>query len=521
MAAQLASSIRQLQALWTRLKPGQRLTLIGVVLAGLALAGILIVWAQTPDYGVLFSGLADDDASAIVAKLKEMKVPYQLDNGGTTIRVPSGQVADLRLQMAGLGLPSRGTVGYEIFDKANFSLTDFAQRLNYQRALEGELARTIRQLSGVDQARVHVVIPQPTLYTDREKPTTASVVLKLKPGSKLQDKEIQAVVHLVASSVEGLKPENITVVDTSGQLLASGLGNGSANGGQAAANQLEAQRSFEKALANDLTTVLTQVLGPGKALVKVTAELDWQTYEANRELFNPDGSQQPLIRSSHEVTETTSGAGAVPGGVPGTESNIPGYQQPQAGSNMQTARREATTNYELSKTVERIVRTPGAIKRQSIAVAVDSQVPQDQLAQIEKLVSAAAGVDPRRGDQVTVASVPFDRTALEEEKKAMEEAQRQETIFNYAKMGGTALGILLLLAFIFMIFRARGRRRAMQAKFPPPPPTITEVQDQRALEEARRAQKIREQVSTLARSEPELVAHVIQAWMQEDKEGKR
>jgi flagellar M-ring protein FliF len=521
MPSQILPFLKQLQTVWSKLKPGQRLTLGAVTLAGLALGAILVLWAQTPDYGVLFSGLSEDDASAIVSKLKEMKVPYQLDSGGTTIKVPSGLVADLRLQMAGLGLPSRGNVGYEIFDKANFSLTDFAQRLNYQRALEGELARTIRQLSGVEQARVHVVIPQPTLYTDKEKPTTASVVLKLRPGAKLQDKEIQAVLHLVASSVEGLKPENVTVVDTNGQLLASGLRSGGINGGQLAADQLEAQRSFEKTMARDLTTMLAQVLGPGKALVMVTAELDWQTYEANRELFNPDGNQQPLVRSSHEVTETTSGAGAVPGGVPGTESNVPGYQQPQAASNVQSARRETTTNYELSKTVERIVRTPGAIKRQSIAVVVDSQVPQEQTAQIEKLVSAAAGVDPKRGDQITVASVPFDRTALEEEKKAMEEAQRQETIFNYVRMGGTALGTLLLLGFIFMIFRARGKRRALEAKFVPPPPIITEVQDQRALEEARRAQKMREQITTLAKSEPELVAHVIQAWMSEDQEAKR
>ncbi len=520
MPPQLLSFAKQAQAIWGRLKPTQRLTVLAVGLAGLILGGLLIFWAQTPDYGVLFSGLSEEDASAIVAKLKEMKVPYQLDSGGSTIKVPSGQVSDLRLQMAGFGLPAHGTVGYEIFDKANFSLTDFAQRLNYQRALEGELSRTISQLSGVEQARVHVVIPQPTLYTDREKPPTASVVLKLKPGSKLQDKEIQAVVHLVASSVEGLKPENVTVVDTNGQLLASGLGNDSGNSGQLAANQLEAQRNFEKALSSDLTTMLTQVLGPGKALVKVTAELDWQTYEANRELFNPDGNQQPLIRSSHEITETTTGGGALPGGVPGTDSNVPGYQQPQAGSNVQSSRQETTTNYELSKSVERIVRTPGAVKRQSIAVVLDSQVPQDQVAQIEKLVSAAAGIDTKRGDQLTVATVPFDRTALEEEKKAMQEAQRQETIFNYAKLGGTVLSIILLLGFIFMIFRARSKRRALEARFAPPPPVITEVEDQRALQEARRLQQIREQVANLAKSEPALVAHVIQAWMSEDQENR-
>ncbi len=521
MPPQLLSILNQVRTVWTRLRPGQRITLAAVALGGLALAVLLTVWAQTPDYSVLFSGLSEDDASAIVAKLKELKVPYQLDAGGTTIKVPSGQAADLRLQMAGLGLPAHGTVGYEIFDKANFSLTDFAQRLNYQRALEGELARTIRELSGVEQARVHVVIPQPTLYTDAQKPTTASVVLKLKPGAKLEEKEIRAMVHLVASSVEGLKPENVTVVDTNGQLLASGLGNYASSGGELAATQMEAQRSFERALTNDLTTMLTQVLGPGKALVKVTAELDWQTYEANRELFNPDGSQGPLVRSSHEVTETTSGGGTVPGGVPGTESNVPGYQQPQAGSNMQSARRESTTNYELSKTVERIVRTPGAIKRQSIAVVVDSQVPQEQVTQIEKLVSAAAGIDPKRGDQITVASVPFDRTALEEEKRAMEEAQRQETIFSYAKMAGTALGLVLLLGFIFMIFRGRARRRALEARFAPPPPIITEVPDQRALEEAQRVRKMREQVTNLAKTEPELVAHVIQAWMSEEQEAKR
>ncbi|PIU26027.1 flagellar basal-body MS-ring/collar protein FliF, partial [Candidatus Aquicultor secundus] len=213
-----AEAIKNAQTGWQKLEVNQKMIILITVILFVVALGSLIYWVSRPSYSVLFSNLSPEDASSIVTKLQEKKIPYQL-SGTQTIQVPSDQVYETRIELAGAGLPQGGTVGFEIFDQSNFGLSEFTQKVNYRRALEGELGRTISQIDEIGGARVHIVIPEPSLYTDKENPATASVIIKPKPGVKISDGQVQGIVNLISKSVEGLKTENITVVDTSGNVL--------------------------------------------------------------------------------------------------------------------------------------------------------------------------------------------------------------------------------------------------------------------------------------------------------------
>ncbi len=511
--------------LWRQLTPLQRVT-VGLVAA--ATVGALLffgVWSQQVEYDTVFSGLSEQDAAAVVAKLKEAKVPYELADGGATVRVPSSSVHEVRLQLASQGLPQGGGVGFELFDKTSFGLTDFAQKLNYQRALEGELARTINQLSAVEQSRVHIVIPKPELYTEKEKPATASVVLKLRPGGQLQGEQIRGICNLVAGSVEGLKPDNVTIIDTNGNILSdAGVAGESGLVTRATASQLEMQLNYQKNLESSVQALLEQVLGHSKAAVRVNAEMDWDQVESNAETFSPNGAPAQ-VRSSHETTERYSGSPEdLVGGVPGVSSNVPSYLSASGSITSSSGitgsvgagyeRVDKTNNYELSKVVARTVKAPGTVKRLSVAVLLDNVADEAQIQKVESLVSAAVGLDTNRGDKITVASLPFDRTYYEEQAKSLEEAQR----FNlYFDIGKAAIG---LIALVVMVFFVRSLARSLKPRAPErdkvashgttvtvSKPPLDELQQRREV--------IQEQIVALTRAQPTAVAALIKTWMDE------
>lgn len=513
--------------LWGQLTAFQRVT-VGLVAA--ATAGALLFFAilsQQVEYDTVFSGLSQQDAAAIVAKLKEAKVPYELADGGATVKVPTSNVHEVRLQLASEGLPQGGGVGFELFDKTSFGLTDFAQKLNYQRALEGELARTINQLSAVEQSRVHIVIPKPELYTENEKPATASVVLKLRPGGQLKGEQIRGICNLVAGSVEGLKPDNVTIIDTNGNILSDvGVAGESGLATRATASQLEMQLNYQKNLEGSVQALLDQVLGHSKAAVRVNAEMDWDQVESNAETFSPNGAPAQ-VRSSHETTERYSGSpGDLVGGIPGVSSNVPSYLGAAgtiASSDTITGsvgagyeRVDKTNNYELSKVVARTVKAPGTVKRLSVAVLLDNVADEAQIQKVEQLVSAAVGLDQNRGDKITVASMPFDRTYYEEQAKAMEEAQRFNLYFDIAKPAIALIALVVMVLFVRSLSRSlKPRAPELDEKLAPRGTTVT-VSKPQVEELEQRRDIMQEQIRALVRTQPTVVAGLVKAWMDEN-----
>ncbi len=437
----------QVNIFWNKQNRSQRITLVALAVAAAVIIPLLVMWATKPTYAVAYHGLSDADAGAIVQKLDEAKIPYVLQDGGT-ITVPSDQVYSARLKMANAGLPQNSTTGFELFSGTNtLGMTEFTQKVNYQRALEGELERTIQSLSAVQSVRVHVVQPAQTLLADQQQATTASVTLQPKMGQALDGSQVRAITHLVASSVEGLKAENVTIVDTSGNLLT--VLPGSPDMG---ANQTDNQRAAEVAAAAEVKkrvqSMMDQVLGPNKYAVQASVLLDWNQTEVTSNVFDPTPA---AIRSSHDVTEKYDTAGSVTGGVPGAGSNLPTPVATVTGGNgnMAYERTDNTVNYEISQTQTKQTIQPGQMKRISVSVLVDNVTDAAQLTSIKSAAAAAAGIDVARGDAIVVESVKFDHTYYDTQSAAQTQADDTNRYIQYGMAGGAVL-LLIILLFLFL-----------------------------------------------------------------------
>lgn len=447
-----AEAIQKAQIGWQKLNINQKTVIMITIILFLVAVGTLIYWVSRPSYSVLFSNLSPEDASAIVAKLQEKKIPYQL-NGTSIIEVPSDKVYETRIDLAGQGLPQGGTVGFEIFDQNNFGLSDFTQKINYRRALEGELARTISQINEIEGARVHIVIPEPSLYSDKENPATASVVIKPKAGIKLAGNQVQGIVNLVARSVEGLKPENITIVDTNSNILNDATGDsGMAAQGAYTKTQLEAKEAYENSLEKSIQSMLGTVLGSeNNAVVRISADLDFTTKETQTNKV--EQGENPVIVSEQVEKENYTGQGSPPGGIAGVSSqgSTTYPQVSTATGNSEYKSTKKTTNYASTKISEHEVKPPGAVKKLSVAVVVNNDGSKPVRNEtIEKLVSAAAGINKTRGDVLSVSSVPFNTEWAKKEEKAIADAQRKEAYANYGKY---AVVLIILIAGILFLYR--------------------------------------------------------------------
>jgi flagellar M-ring protein FliF len=451
-----APFFRDLPRAWGELGRSRQMLIGG--LGAVIVAGVLaaVLYAQRPQQTALYSNLNEQDAATIVGKLKDLKVPYTVSEGGGTISVPQEQAADLRLQLAGAGLPSGsgvGMVGMEVFDRNNLGITDFAQKLNYQRALEGELARTITRLSAVETARVHLALPQERLFTSQQRDATASVVIKPKPGARLTDEQVSSVKFLVSKGVEGLKTENVAVVDVNGTALGK-LETSEMARDKQAATRLEIQRQREAELETKIQSMLTQVVGANRAVVRANVALDWNEVKQNIETYSP-GTTQPQVLSERDRREQFTGRGAeavAPGGVPGTQSNIPTYQLVAGageGGESSYIASDVTRNFQVSSDKQDIVRAPGEVKNIGIAVMVDQSVGANQVDLITQVVTAAAGIQPQRGDQVSVVTLPFDTTLSQQLKQQQEE----QTLMDYVSLAFRVGGVLVGLGGLFLLFR--------------------------------------------------------------------
>ncbi len=540
---------QQFRETWERFNTTQKIMIVAipvVVFAGLL---ALIVGTSHSQYEVLYSRLDQKDAAEVATELKKQNIPYKVTtkDNMVMILVPSEKVYDTRLTLAGQGLPKGNGVGYEIFDEPKWGSTDFTQKVNYKRALEGELQRTIGSLQEIQSARVSIVIPEPELFTEKEKPTTASVVLELKPDSTLKRDQVRGIVHLVAASVEGLKPEQVNVVDNRGNILSGFIaeeqdennpnsvdGNTLTQQAKLTLHDMEVQQSYEKELERKITGMLNKVLGGNSRFaVSVSAELNFDKTENDSETFEPVVDGQGIARSTQSKKEQFVGDGALPstivGGVPGTDTNIPGYQAASStGTNSQYSKEENTTNYEINRTVKHNVVAPGSPKRVSVGVFVDNLQPQ-QVESIKTAVMAAAGLDINRGDQVAVENMPFDNSQA---LASMKETQMETQQNLYMTLG--KIGLIVLMAFGILLFLRSILKPKREKQFveevedieEAPMPQVEDlisndmsVEDIGRAESAMNAKKremVRREVMEMANKNPENIAQIIKKWLSEE-----
>ncbi|NIM06547.1 MAG: flagellar M-ring protein FliF [Armatimonadetes bacterium] len=444
---------------WQSATTSQKMALVAFVMAGIAAVGVIVSVATRPSYAPLYSGLQQDDAGKIVEKLREQKVPYRLTGGGSAVEVASDKVHEVRLQLAEEGLPRGGNVGFELFDTNRVGLTQFGERINYQRALQGELARTISEIDSVSSARVHLVVPEPKLYEEEEARPSASVVLRMRGGRVLAQRQIRGIVHLASSAVEGLSPDDVKILDTSGNLLSapSDISYGSGGGGIVLA-RLEMAREFERRTEQKVQSMLDEVAGPNKAVVRINATLDFDSIEMEEAIYEPAGEGKGVLESQQELRESYKGKGVPPAsGVPGVTSNLIARPTPSTatGENEGYERVETSSKYQITKKIQKSSVGPGQVKKIQMALFVDQSIESAQLAALEKAASAAAGIDPQRGDQVVVESIPF----AQPEEGADEgggASRAREFYFSVGKDVLAALLLVVFLVFVRSLFKAKG-----------------------------------------------------------------
>lgn len=502
--------------LWQNIGKKQKYIILGVAaLAFIIILGWSFWWGGRTDNVPLFTGLDAKDAGEVAAKLKEEKIPYEIGNDGTAIMVSSKDVYKIRLDLATQGLP-RGNKGFEIFDQNKFGTTEFQNKIYYLQAIQGELTKTIEQMAEVEKARVHIVLPEDSLYKKNEKPATTSIMLKLKPSAQLNPGQVKGIVNLVAHSVQGLKPENITIVDDNAHVLNDPEDAGNSSG--VSLSQLEMTKKVQDDLQKNLQSMLEQVLGSGKVAARVNVELNFDQRTVDRNTFEPVVDDQGIVRSSQDTNETYRGTAGQPGGVPGTTTNIPGYVTNSNNTQSNYEKKEAVRNYEINETKEKTVASPGSIRRLTVAVLVDGTVTNAQQDSIMKTVASATGLNSARGDVISVESIPFSTELSDKQKQEeadLEAAQRNAMIIK------VALGVLAVAALFFAVRTIMRRRQAERdlemAAMNPLPIEVEDEPDEETLTEQEIARnKAREAIEGFAKSQPEDVAQLLKTWLAEE-----
>lgn len=518
--------------LWGRLTKKQHYMAIGgVVLLLIVILAASFSLGSKPDMVPLFTNMETKDAGEVAAKLKESKVNYEVQETkqGTTILVPSANVHEARLNLATEGLP-RGNKGFEIFDDSKLGVTEFQNKVNYLQALQGELTRTIEQIEAVEKARVHIVLPEDSLYKKNEKPATASIMLKLKPNQQLNKKEVKGIVNLASRSVQGLVPENITVVDETGKIL-NDPDEDEDNVSIKTMTQLDMTRKVQERMQKDVQSMLGQAIGVGHSYVRVNVELDFDQRQTDTQTYTPVVDDSGIIRSEQTINESYNGTSNSPGGPAGVQSNVPGYVAQNNNSNANYSKKESTKNYEINEAKEKTVASPGSIKRVNIAVLVNEDITQAQQESIQRSVASAVGINADRGDTVSVEPLPFSTEAAD--KQAAEEQAAKDAA--NLKIALIVAAILLLIGGIAGYFYwKRKKRLEAEAEAARLAEEEAELERQRA-EEARAAMlengeiepeemtqeeqehlSERQTIEELIRNKPAEMAMLVKTWLSED-----
>ncbi|HWQ56919.1 MAG TPA: flagellar basal-body MS-ring/collar protein FliF [Bryobacteraceae bacterium] len=416
----MSGMIGQLRAVSANLSVRQRWTIAAAAVLVVTSLLLFTRWSTQTVYKPLYTALAPGDAGAVVAKLKQANVEYRLEDNGTAVLVPDERLSELRLQMAVDGLPKTGRLGFEIFDKTNLGLTDFAEHVNYRRALEGELERSLGHLQEIEEARVHLTFPKDSVFLEARQPAKASVMLRLRGGVRLSEQNVQAVCHLAASAVEGLAPEAVSVLDTNGNLL-NRPRSGSDDEQAASEAALDYRRQIERELTRKIRGTLEPLLGAGRFETGVSVECDLTSGERSEEMYDPERSVMLTSQKSEDST-----AGVSTAGVPGTPSNLPRAAAPALSGRAGLNRSTENITYQSSRVVNRVRQPQGTVKRVSVGLLVDQDVrwegtPPNQrrvlvppsaetLRRIRDVVAGVVNFDQRRGDQIVVESLAFDAT---------------------------------------------------------------------------------------------------------------
>ncbi len=531
--ASLKDSLGKLKERWSALSIQRRIVIALGVAAVVAIAILAIGRASQPSFGLLYSNLSQDDAARIVERLRDMHVPYKLESGGSDVHVPEDSVHETRLTLASDGLPSGGGVGFEIFDEQRFGESEFSEQVKYHRALEGELSRTISHIAGVETARVHLVLPNRSLFASTETAASASVALKIKPGFRMRDDQVRGIVHLVASSVRSLDAEHVTVVDGEGRSLAGAATADEEMSSQTLGFRNELERGKERAVQE----LLDRTLGEGASVVRVAADVSFAREERTEEQFDPQG----IAPRSFQISEERSNVGpnATTAGVPGAASNLPGGEAPTSGTGGGSGlfKRSETRNFEVSKVVRRAIEPVGRLQRLQVAVVVDGRwsgkaarrhfTPRSagELARIKAIVESAVGVQSDRGDKVTVECVPFADSAHPGRRVDFGPADPIERFRPYLPYAAGAVGLLFLIVAlpIWAAIRRRHRRTAKVsasvAALPAGPggPAAIDaaIVNERLTEQARAVAEARSLAADLASRDPDLAARVVRGWLSE------
>ena len=538
-----------MKKLWAGLSNSQRISIIAV--AVLTVAGLYAFsqWRHESDFRPLYTGMAPEDAAAVVQKLRESGVEYRLADNGATVLVPSAKQAESRLTLAAAGLPKSGRIGFELFDKSNFGATEFVEHINYQRALEGELERSVMSLAEVEQARVHITMAKDSVFLEQQQPAKASVMVKLRPHSQISPQNVIAIANLVASAVEGLTPESVSVVDMNGNLLSRPRRVSGPDGTQSTAEALELRQQFEKDLVTKIKATLEPVLGADRFRAGASVDIDLTSGDQQEETFDPTKSVMLSTQKTEDVVDR-----GTSNGIPGTASNLPrGNSTPSAGG-VGSARRSENATFQSSRIVRHTRIPQGMIKRMSLAVLLDQtahwegqgaarhrvlEPPKPETIQsIKGLLTAATGLSTERGDQLIIESLPFEST-LNPEPSPNGEPPKQapppgpkwlQFLKEYRDVVGlVSLAIVAIVVLLIMMLKfSRSKHRGLDAEAAQQlegSPRVSELDANLAAAQIGAASppigedemEITDRVRQLAKRDVSTAANVVRLWLQENK----
>jgi flagellar M-ring protein FliF len=525
---------------------------ISIVAAALTVVGGMIGfvhWKHEGDFRPLYTSMAPEDAAGVVQKLRETGVEYRLSDNGGAVMVPSGKLAESRLALAAAGLPKTGRIGFELFDKSNFGATEFVEHINYERALEGEMERSVMSLAEVEQARVHLTLPKESVFLDQQQPAKASVMVKLRPGAQISAQNVLAVTNLVASAVEGLTPDSVSVVDMDGRLLSRPKKAAAEDGSEITSEALEVRQQIEKNLVAKIGETLEPLLGAKGFRAGASVDYDLTSGEQQEETLDPSRSVMLSSQKTEDVTER-----AISSGIPGTASNL---AQPASSSGKEAngiSRRTENVTYQTSRVIRHTKIPQGVIRRMSLAVLVDQSVQwegegaarrrvlappaPETLKTIKDLVAGVTGFNAERGDQLIVETLPFESSLNAEPPKPLTPVPPPsnkapgwlEFATKYRDLWApAAFGLALLLVLMRGIFRLARRAPAREVEVP------DELQASAARAELGPAtaeiaagaiaapaadednSELAQRVRMVAKREPELTANVLRMWLQESR----
>ena len=539
-----------IEQMLARLRANPLVPLLVAGAAVIALVAVMLMWASAPEYRVLYSNLGEADGGRIIGELESRAVPYQFSQGGRALMVPGDQVHKLRLQLAEQGLPEGGNVGFQIMDEQAFGISQFAEQVNFQRGLQGELASSIEALGPVSRARVHLAMAKPSVFIRDREPAKASVVLTLEAGRALGDGQVDAIVHMVSSSVPELALEDVTVVDQAGRLLSRPSGSGGGLDG----TQLEYVREVERVYRQRIESILAPILGRDNVRAQVTAEVNFSRREETSERYGPNQGGNPAAVRSSQTRAVYSGGEALAQGVPGALTNTPPGAAPSpvqddpeqantedTGDTSKRLNHEDVINYEVDRNITHVQHERGQVERLSVAVVVDYRqgvdddgqptaepLSDEQLTRINQLARQAMGFSAERGDGLEVVNSPFTRVEPEDDQRAWwQDPFWQDFLFSMGRWLLVGLAALLLYLLVLRPMLKRYARQApavarpAQAQAPAPAPAAAVHEDETAepAEPRRRRRRSsayeqnRQDLQDMAQEDPAMVAMIVRNWM--------